>query len=121
MAVYSEGATPVYNWGWTNHSPAFNDNAVEGYFDPGGTPEWNWDELSYDMSFVLFTDPTECVTCADYNSDGIVNLIDFSVFADNWPWTGSVGGYNNSDLNCDGKVNIEDLKTFANQWLSNCM
>ena len=65
------------------------------------------------MSFVLFTDPGECISCADYNSDSIVNFTDYADFSDDWNWTGPPGGYNNSDLNCDGIVNNFDIDPFV--------
>jgi hypothetical protein len=61
VAVYSEG-WPNYDWGWTNHKHVYNDDAVEGYLDPG-TSGWTWYELyhqgeeSEDMSFILFAEP----------------------------------------------------------------
>ncbi|NIP24717.1 MAG: hypothetical protein GWN67_29290 [Phycisphaerae bacterium] len=63
VAVY-EGHEPAYQWGWTNHPHAFNDDAVTGTYDPPGG--WFWTELydqtgnSEDMSFMLFTEP-ECL------------------------------------------------------------
>lgn len=124
VAVYDEDR-PNYDWGWTNHSHVFNDDAVAGYYDPA-VGEWDWIELldqtenSEDMSFILFTDPKECVSCADYNADSIVNFIDYSDFADDWNWSGMPGGYNKSDLNCNGVVDNNDLNIFTMQWLSSC-
>ena len=116
---------PNYDWGWTNHKHVFNDDAVRYYFNPD-ILQWVWDELydqtgaSEDMSFMLFTDPALCSTCANYNCDARVNFLDYADFADDWLWTGSAGGYNNSDLNCDGSVDFYDLKIFVDQWLSSC-
>jgi len=124
LAVYDVN-TPNYDWGWTNHEHMFQDDAVEGYFVPPAG--WFWSELydqtevnSVDMSFILFTDPNECVNCADYNIDYIINFKDYADFADDWLWTGVPGGYNNSDLDCDGDADWYDLKIFADQWLSSC-
>jgi hypothetical protein len=116
---------PNYNWGWTNHKHVFNDDAVAGYRNPTNG-EWIWEELSdqtgasEDMSFILFTDPNVCSTCANYNCDARVNFLDYADFADAWLWVGPAGGYNNSDLNCDGSVDFYDLKIFVDQWLSSC-
>lgn len=130
VAVWDENEPyPDYPWGWTNHEHVFNDDAVEGW--PGsmefsGYDEWYWEELydqtgmSEDMSFVLFTDPNICCECADYNLDIIVNFKDYADFADDWLWTGTPGGYNNSDLDCDGDADYYDLKIFADQWLQSC-
>jgi hypothetical protein len=114
---------PNYPWGWTNHQHVFNDDAVQGYWDSG---IWRWRELydqteaSEDMSFVLFIDPSQCSSCADYNRDGIVNFFDYADFADAWLWTGSPGGCDNSDLDCDGDVDWRDVKIFTDQWLGSC-
>jgi hypothetical protein len=72
------------------------------------------------MSFVLFTDPNVCSTCANYNCDSIVNFPDFADFADNWLAIVPPGGFDNSDLNCDGIVDWYDVKAFALQWLTSC-
>ena len=66
VAVYGENV-PNYDWGWTNHKHVYNDDTVEGYYDPPGG--WYWYELydqtglnSVDMSFILFTEPG-CFPC----------------------------------------------------------
>lgn len=79
--------TPVYAWGWKTHLPSWNDDAVR-ISDPtaprtgippmppfpqfiAGTPIEN-QEGSWDMSFVLTTQPTPCVTdrdCVVANAD----------------------------------------------------
>jgi hypothetical protein len=122
VAVYD--TVPMYDrWGWTNHAHTFNDDAVAGTLS-GST--WNWQKLEYqpgsseDMSFMLFTDPAECSTCANYNCDSIVNFVDYADFADNWLNSVPPGGYNNSDLNCDGNINWKDVEIFVSQWLGVC-
>jgi len=123
QAIY-ETQDPIYPWGWTNHKHMFNDDAVQGREDI--VLGWVWDELhdqtgaSEDMSFILFTDPNECSTCANYNLDSSVNLLDFAEFANEWYWTGPAGGYNNGDLDCSGKVDLYDLDIFVQQWLQYC-
>jgi len=124
QAVYDTNL-PNYQWGWTNHEHAFNDDAVKGNKDPT-TGQWQWQEVfdqednSADMSFILFTDPNECSTCPNYNCDSIVNFKDYSDFADNWLASVPPGGYDNSDLNCDGTIDWSDLGIFAQKWLSSC-
>jgi hypothetical protein len=124
QAIY-EVNTPNYDWGWTNHKHVFNDNAVRRYIDPN-SGQWVWGELfdqtgaGEDMSFMLFTDPALCSTCANYDCESLVNFVDFADFADGWRWVGPAGGYNNSDLNCDGVVDFKDLGIFCLQWLNNC-
>jgi hypothetical protein len=125
QAVYDVNNVPNYDWGWTNHQHVFNDDAVSGYYDDVNEV-WVWTELydqtgkSEDMSFILFTDPNECSTCANYNCDALVNFQDFADFADDWRWVGPAGGYNNSDLNCDGIVDFKDLRVLCMQWLDSC-
>ena len=124
QAIYDVNM-PTHDWGWTNHKHIFNDDAVAGYYDDVNEV-WVWDELydqmraSEDMSFMLFTDPALCSTCANYNCDARVNFLDFVDFADDWRWVGPAGGYSNSDLNCDGVVNFQDVGTLALQWLTYC-
>jgi hypothetical protein len=124
QAVY-DTEQPNYLWGWTNHQHQFNDDAVKGTKHPS-TGQWQWQqvfdqtEASADMSFVLFTDPNVCSTCANYNCDTYVNFLDYADFADNWLATVPAGGYDNSDLNCDGIIDYDDLKVFCGQWLTHC-
>jgi hypothetical protein len=67
VAVYQDSQIP-YKWGWTNHAHAFNDDAVTTiapYSAPYAGAGLVWTELydqtnaSEDMSFMLYTDPTE--------------------------------------------------------------
>ncbi len=124
QAIYDQNI-PNYTWGWTNHQHVFNDDAVSGRYDDANEV-WLWEELkdqtgaSEDMSFMLFTDPNECSTCANYNLDGTVNFFDYAEFANEWYWSGPAGGYNNGDLNCDGTVDLYDLDIFCQQWLQYC-
>ena len=123
QAIYND--FQLYPWGWTNHKHQFNDDAVSGQMSADGTG-WSWTEIldqtraSADMSFMLFTDPDVCNSCADYNLDNIVNFLDYADFADDWEWVGSPGCFNNTDLNCDGVGDFKDLAIFVNQWLTYC-
>ena len=66
VAVYPDATAP-YTWGWTNHAHAFNDDAVttvSPYSPPPigslvWTPLYDQTRTSADLSFTLFTDPTE--------------------------------------------------------------
>jgi hypothetical protein len=126
MAVY-QTSDPTKQWGWTNHKHFYNDDAVGGYWDYSEPePKWSWEEIydqtnvSADLSFMLFTDPNKCVSCADYNWSGLVEFKDYAVFALDWLINIPVGGYANGDLDCNGDVNYEDLKIFCQQWLQTC-
>ncbi|NIP51751.1 MAG: hypothetical protein GWN61_21335 [candidate division Zixibacteria bacterium] len=116
VAVYKEGHSKSHQWCWTNHERV----SENGYVNLIDLISSNWGVRPEDMSFMLFTDPGECINCADYNSDNIVNFTDYADFSEDWNWTGRPGGYNNADLNCDGSVDFHDLDIFTLQWLSNC-
>ncbi len=49
---------------------------------------------------------------ADYNEDGIVNFIDFAIFALPWRMTDA-----NISLDSDNDVDIDDLELFCDVWL----
>ena len=123
QAVY-DTHQPNYKWGWTNHQHMFNDGAVKGIKELSG--QWQWRKVveqqdnSADMSFILFTDPNRCSTCANYNCDTYVNFLDYADFADSWLTSVPPGGYDNSDLNCDGTINWSDVAILAQQWLGLC-
>jgi len=51
---------------------------------------------------------------ADFNADGVVNFVDYSIFANNWQDTG-VGL--TGDLDEDDDVDMNDLLLFTNEWL----
>ena len=53
---------------------------------------------------------------SDINSDGLVNLSDFSVLASQWLRT-ECDGCGGSELTCDSEVGIGDLGEFADDWL----
>jgi hypothetical protein len=102
------GVIPPYRWGWKTRPHFFNDDAVVitdidigppptvgltnwtgGY--PIQWPAWpDLEGITWDVSFELTTNepgPPEPPS-ADFNDDGIVNLIDFAIFADQWLTTG---------------------------------
>ena len=51
---------------------------------------------------------------ADFNNDGYVNFVDYSMLANNWQDTG-VGL--TGDLDKDNDVDMNDLSLFVNEWL----
>lgn len=56
----------------------------------------------------------------DFNHDGIVNFLDFAVFADAWLSSNHNSNWDpDCDFNDDDLVNIIDLNRFARQWLRN--
>ncbi|MBI2063247.1 MAG: hypothetical protein HYT61_03385 [Candidatus Yanofskybacteria bacterium] len=56
----------------------------------------------------------ECSRDADINSDGKINLIDFSIMA--YWWKRTVPEGSNVDLNCDGLLNLADFSILAFHW-----
>jgi len=51
---------------------------------------------------------------ADLDNDGMVNMVDYSIFSDKWQTKGTLFA---QDLNHDELVSAEDLLTFCNNWL----
>jgi hypothetical protein len=99
-AIYNAGEQPQYPWGWKTRPHHFNDDAVmiSGVFDQSGINVWppvigsQWANgmpiefpagISWDMAFELTTNE-EGTPSADFNHDGIVNFVDFAVFANQW-------------------------------------
>jgi len=101
------GVAPPYQWGWKTRPHYFNDDAVaiqwaNPWWPPvvGATtwmngfpiqwPAWPSPEgISWDMAFELTTnEPGQEYNIADFNKDGIVNFLDFAVFAQEWLKTG---------------------------------
>jgi predicted outer membrane repeat protein len=55
----------------------------------------------------------------DINGDGVVNLSDFTIFAEDYGKDTSQGAVltsSYSDMNCDGKVDLTDFSIFAGQY-----
>ena len=53
-------------------------------------------------------------TDLDYN--GLVNFVDFAIFAENWLWEKIP-----ADFDIDGEVEFTDYAVFANRWMAgNC-
>jgi len=54
----------------------------------------------------------------DINADGIINFIDYVIFANAWQSDSNDGNWDpNCDFNTDGVVNTSDLGIFSEQWL----
>ncbi|MBN1359292.1 MAG: hypothetical protein JW993_01815 [Sedimentisphaerales bacterium] len=76
VAVYRDHTTIPYQWGWTNHKHAYNDDAVTSVFPytiPDSplffwTPLYDKTGASADMSFTLYTEPAP--VDGDYPVDG---------------------------------------------------
>ena len=130
VAAYKAENEPTHTWGWTNHYHVYNDNATASGSTTGTWPpvpaELDWQEVrdeqgqGADMSFALYTDPSVCSICPDYDSSGLIDLFDVKTFSHEWLWTGWPGGYNVGDLDCDGDVEFTDYALFALLWLESC-
>ena len=112
VAVYDQNA-PNYDWGWTNHKHMFNDDAVEGYFDPPAG--WSWYELydqtgeTEDMSFILFTIPDPNIgTCWDNVNECVAQYAPDAATAQ----ATGLGG----DSDCTGNVDFGDLAALMRSW-----
>jgi hypothetical protein len=72
----------------------------------------SWSEPSY---YLTFTQERS----RDFNNDGKVNFLDYSILASNWNRDdcGDPNWCDNTDLNSDGKINFIDLADFVDFWL----
>jgi hypothetical protein len=96
---------PTYQWGWKTRPHFFNDDAVvirgfnpwplvigstwtNGY--PIQWPAWpSLEGITWDVAFELTTnEPDTKYNAMDFNKDGIVNFLDFALFANEWLKTG---------------------------------
>jgi len=87
-------------------------------FDSGSTTRWGgeWESLSGNV--YLDFDGGSRVPDVDYNDDGIVNLADFSFFAQTWLLSAGQAGYLEvCDLVNDDVINLNDLLIFLEYWL----
>jgi hypothetical protein len=127
MAIYRYGTDPLYDWGWTNHKHMYNDDAVEGYWDPPGG--WYWHELydqtgeSQDMSFMLFTwpwppcwgYPTQCH--GDTDNTGDVKGSDFLALKNSWYKVYPHPQYDPcADFDRNGEVKGSDFLILKTYW-----
>jgi len=58
--------------------------------------------------------PSNAGNPADFNIDGIVNVVDFSLLAQLWLQEGILL---HEDISRDGKINPADLELFIDNWL----
>jgi len=119
LAVYPP-SVKNYDWGWTNRRHLFNDDAVEGTQDVGGT--WSWHNLQdqagngQDMSFVIFSSESEEEVQGDIDGDNDVDFYDYAIFAAAWL-------VEPADPLCDlaepadGNIDILDLAVLCQNWL----
>ncbi len=123
VAVY-ESRQPIYDWGWTNHSHMFMDNAVSGL--PGMWYQlYDQTEKSEDMSFILFTWggpicwtwPGQCHGDC-YGNDLKVDIDDFYPFKDAFGSSYGDINYNPcADFDRDGDVDIDDFYIFKDSFI----
>jgi hypothetical protein len=67
-------------------------------------------------SFLVSGDLNLAHNSPDLNGDGVVNLSDLSIFADDY-----YGGYMfRSDFHYDGSIDLNDLAKFASSWNAAC-
>jgi hypothetical protein len=55
------------------------------------------------------------------NTNGLIDLMDFAIMANNWQWVETPGdAVNMADNDCDGAVDMHDLAIFVDNWLQTC-
>ena len=100
----SLGINPVQSTLWANYNDSGTQDKIQ---TPGSAIESScWGKSSVSMYF-----PTYCVTCADFNNDGKVDLDDYKTFLS------FMGGESKTselvgDFDGDGIVGEEDLNSF---------
>lgn len=65
-------------------------------------------------SYLLLSSKATPTLSTDFNSDGVVNVFDLSILANNWNRTSATNDM--GDANGDGQVNVFDLSVLASQW-----
>jgi len=116
----------------------WEDSRIEGFdlFSDSNSVPGEWFVIDYtalapgdpNVGFYEYSaswnDPNGYVTfhqvpAADFNTDGIVNLLDYSVLAFCWQADdcSDPDGCQKADLDRDGTVDVDDLLLFADDWL----
>ncbi len=70
-----------------------------------------WDIGAYEYTGTVSTPPPTTFVAGDFNKDGVVNSIDFSLMAGAWNTNNSI-----YDLNKDGTVNTLDYSIMVQNW-----
>jgi hypothetical protein len=60
-----------------------------------------------------------CVNNGDVNNDGLVNINDLSIMAQNWGLVGAT--YAQGNVASQSAVNITDLSVLAQNWAFSCI
>lgn len=100
---------------------AGNPSPANGTGNVGILPMLTWQSgLDADRHDVFFGESYEEVlnaekTYSDMNGDGLSDLIDLTILAEQW-LNGRCGGSYCADLDPDGQVNYDDFRLFASGW-----
>lgn len=116
----------------------WEDSVIEGFdlFSDSNCVPGDWFEIDYtalapgdlNVGFyeysVSWDDPNEFFTIhqvptADFNTDGIVNFLDYSLLASCWEEDDCTdpNGCQKADIDTDGTVDVNDLLLFTDYWL----
>jgi len=75
-----------------------------------------WQSEAQDGSrYGIFADTGRIIGSADFNGDGLVDVLDYAILADYWLEEGAPMP---ADLVCDNRIDHLDLAEFCRQWLT---
>jgi cysteine-rich repeat protein len=86
-------------------------HAIKGMFEQIGAGAQAKSGFSQAVNFYVGTRDVQTPGSADLNSDGKVNLVDFSILLFHWGTDHAI-----ADLNSDGKVNLTDFSILLFNW-----
>lgn len=80
---------------------------------------WDQGEIYYTYAGEMLQVLGELIISGDLELDGVVNYIDYAIFAENWraPDCTACSWCNGADLDHSGEVNFADLRILVDNWL----
>lgn len=111
-AIGTTTTSGAWSLGFTSEGLADESfHTVKAIFESIGTGAQARSGYSQLVNFYVGNKDVKGPASADINSDGKVNLIDFSILLFHWGTTNPI-----ADLNADGKVNLTDFSILLFNW-----